>query len=149
MDKRAAVFLAPGMPASCDKCGGQCKYKAQGIYECTSCGNIMLDDYGKVRVYLEEHGRQPAVIISADTGVPVPVIQDYLRNGQLEIPDGSNFYIKCEQCGTEIRYGRYCSSCAAQLSKDIKGTIHMGNIGEKPKNKGTGKMRYFNTDNKK
>ncbi len=146
MDKRSAVFFAPGMPTECDKCGSRCKYKAQGIYECIECGNVMLDDYGKVRVYLDEHGRKPAVIISADTGVPVPTIQRYLREGQLEIPEGSSIYAKCEKCGTDIRYGIYCASCAAQLSKDIRGTLHMGNIGEKPKKKGDGKMRYFGVD---
>lgn len=148
MDKRSAVFFAPGMPRECDKCGSRCKYKAQGIYECVECGNQMLDDYGKVRVYLEEHGRQPAVAISAGTGIPVATIQNYLRNGQLEIPDGSPVYAKCEKCGTDIRFGIYCASCASQFSKDIRGTLHMGNIGEKPKNKGTGKMRYFGIDEK-
>lgn len=148
MDKRAAAFLTPGRPMECDKCGGKCKYKAQGIYECIMCGNTMLDDYGKVRVYLDEHGRNSAIVISKETGVAVSTIQDYLRNGQLEIPDGSPMYAKCAKCGTDIRYGIYCSGCAAQLSKDIRGTIHMGNIGEKPKNKATGKMRFLGTDDK-
>ena len=143
MDRRRIVFLTPGTPDKCDKCGGKCKYKAQGIYECLACGNTMLDDYGKVRLYLDENGRQPAAIISAETGVSVSTIQRYLREGQLEIPEGSPDYVKCEGCGTDIRYGIYCASCAAQLSKDIRGTIHMGNIGEKPKNKVNGRMRYF------
>lgn len=148
MDERALAFFGPGRVVECEKCKSKCKYKAQGIYECIACGNTMLDDYGKVRVYLEEHGRQPAVIISQDTGVPVSTIQNYLREGQLEIPDGSPVYAKCEKCNTDIRYGRYCASCASQLSKDIRGTLHMGNIGEKPKNKNTGKMRYFDMDRK-
>ena len=78
MDKRAAVFFPPGQPERCDKCGGRCKYKAQGIYECMDCKNIMMDDYGKIRIYLEENGRKPAAIISEDTGVPVSTIQQIL-----------------------------------------------------------------------
>lgn len=146
MDSRSAVFLGSRVPTECDKCGGKCKYKAQGIYECIDCGNIMLDDYGKVRVFLEENGRKSAIIISAETGVPVSTIQKYLRDGQLEIPDGSPMYVKCAKCGTDIRYGIYCSSCAVQLSKDIQGTLHMGNIGERPKIKTTGKMRFLGKD---
>ena len=146
MDRRRAVFFAPGTPQSCDKYGGKCNYKAQGVYECVKCGNTMLDDYGKVRLYLDENGRMPAVVIAAETGVSVSTIQKYLRDGQLEIPDGSSVYVKCEKCGTDIRFGIYCASCAAQLSKDIQGTIHMGNIGERPKNKGNGQMRFLGSD---
>lgn len=146
MDKRSAVFFAPGTPQCCDKCGEKCNYKALGVYECVACGNKMLDDYGKVRVYLDKNGRQPAAIISAETGVSVSTIQRYLREGQLEIPEGSSHYVKCQGCGTDIRFGIYCASCAAQLSKDIRGTIHMGNIGEKPKIKGNGQMRFLGSN---
>ena len=149
-DNRRAVFWAPGRPSVCDKCGGKYKYKAQGIYECEDCRNVMLDDYGKVRVFLETNGNAPAIVISAETGVPVSVIQEYLKDGKLEIPDGSDIYIKCEKCGKDIRYGKYCPSCATQLSKDLQGALHMGNIGEVPKvNKSTGKMRYFEKDGRR
>ena len=148
MDRRRMVFFttSSGVPEKCEKCGGKCKYKAQGVYECVDCKHTMMDDYGKVRVYLDEHGRRPAAVIADETGVSISTIQKYLRDGQLEIPEGSSVYVKCEKCGTDIRYGIYCPSCAAQLSKDIQGTIHMGNIGEKPKNRGNGQMRFLGSD---
>ncbi len=151
MDNRRAVFLSSGSsrPMVCNKCGGKYKYKAQGIYECEFCRNIMLDDYGKVRTYLEENGSAPAVVISAETGVPVRVIHEYLADGKLEIPNGSHVYIKCEKCGTDIRYGRFCPKCAAQLSKELRGALHLGNIGETPKeNKNKGKMWYLDKNRK-
>ena len=79
MDRRRAVFFttSTGIPEKCDKCGGRCKYKAQGIYECVECRNTMMDDYGKVRVYLEENGRQPAVVIAEETGVSVSTIYSF------------------------------------------------------------------------
>ena len=145
MDKRRAVFYAPGkQPMQCEKCGAMCKPKAQGTYECEKCGELILDDYGKVRKYLEEYGNASAIIIAEATGVAVPIIQSYLKEGRLEIPNGSNIYIKCQKCYTDIRFGMYCPMCASQLSKDLQGTLHLGNIGETPKDKTTGKMRYFN-----
>ena len=155
MDNRnkRAVFLSSGRnanyPMICNKCGGKYKYKAQGRYECEFCRNIMLDDYGKVRAYLEENGSASAIIISAETGVPVRVIHDYLADGKLEIPNGSHVYVKCEKCGTDIRYGRFCPECAGQLSKELRGTLHLGNIGETPRReKIEGKMWYLDKNKK-
>ena len=136
-------YINTGIPVICPKCGGRYKNKALGTYECDTCGDIALDDYGKVRAYLDEQGMAPAIVISTATGVPVHTIEGYLRDGKLEIPEGSDVYIKCESCGTEIRYGRYCPSCAAKLAKELKGTIHLGNVGEVPKDK-KGKMRFLN-----
>lgn len=140
-------YVSTGRPVICQKCGGKYRYKSLGVYECNDCGNIELDDYGKVRTYLDEQGMAPAVVISTATGVPVHVIEEYLKDGKLEIPEGSEIYIKCENCGTEIRYGRYCPACASKLAKELKGTIHLGNIGEVPKER-KGKMRFLNDVNK-
>lgn len=152
-EKRKAVFLSSGRnanyPSVCDKCGGKYKYKAQGRYECEYCRKVMLDDYGKVRTYLEENGSASAIVISSETGVPVRVIHDYLAEGKLEIPNGSHVYIKCERCKTDIRYGRFCSECVGLLSDDLRGTLHLGHIGEVPRRERLeGKMWYLDKDKK-
>ena len=125
-------------PSKCSKCGGALSYKGLGEYVCCSCENIERDDFGKVRHFIEVNGPSTAMVINEGTGVPISKINAYLRQGRVEIPDGSGIYINCERCGTAIRYGRFCQQCAAEMSKQVKGY----DMGERPKNN-TSEMRFF------
>ena len=59
-------------------------------------------------------------------------IQKFLYQGRIEIPDGSDSYIKCQMCGADIRYGRFCPDCMAKLNKENQTAVY---VGEKPKHK--------------
>ena len=120
------------MAHECPKCGANMVYAFGEVYECPKCGNREYTDFGKIREYLETHGPQNAVTISDATGVSVNVIQRFLYQGRIEIPDGSDSYIKCQMCGADIRYGRYCPECSAKLNKGNQSMVY---IGEKPKHK--------------
>ena len=72
------------------------------LKECPKCGTRMIYAYGEV------------------------------YQGRIEIPDGSGSYIKCQMCGAEIRYGRFCPECSAKLSRDNSSMVY---VGEKPKHK--------------
>ena len=39
----------------CKKCGGIMVFKGVGEYHCEDCNAVDYDDYGKVRLYIEEH----------------------------------------------------------------------------------------------
>ena len=43
----------------------------------------------------------------------------YLKEGRLEIPEGSSYYLKCERCGISINSGRFCQPCASILIKEF------------------------------
>ena len=43
-------------PIRCEKCKGKLFYTGSGTYTCEDCEHVMLDDFGKVKAYLEEHG---------------------------------------------------------------------------------------------
>lgn len=131
-------------PTNCKKCGTRYSYKAFGEYECPECGFIEYDEYGKIRKFLDDNGPQPAVAISKATKIPVPVINQYLREGRLEIPDGSEIFISCEICGADIRFGRYCPQCASKLAKDLQSALMPSEIGEVPKM--SGKMRFISSE---
>ncbi|ROR31561.1 hypothetical protein EDD66_101178 [Mobilisporobacter senegalensis] len=136
------ILILDNKPYLCTKCGSKYEYLSMGVYKCSQCGFITMDDYGKVRTFLDENGPAPAIKISAGTGVPIEIINRFLREGKLEIPDGSDNYIRCEKCGkAEIRYGRFCPACALELSKKIESALKIEDIGEVPKYK-NGKM-YF------
>ena len=94
-----------------------------GSYRCEKCRFTDYDDYGKVRNYVEEHRGASVAQVADATGVEQRLINELLREERLEIASDSKVFLKCEGCGREIRYGRYCSECAkleaaARMRKD-------------------------------
>src|SRR5574344_1604589 len=124
----------------CEKCGGPLKDPGLGVYICSKCGHQMLSDFGKVKNYIQENGPANAETLSEKTGVSLKKIDKFLRQGKIEIPENSDIFIKCESCGTDIRYGRYCPACASRLAKQLSSALVMSEVGEVPKK--TGKMRF-------
>lgn len=138
-------------PMFCKECGGKLFYQAGGSYKCEDCGAEEYDDFGKIKRYLEAHGPSPATFISEDTGVPLEIINLFLKNGRLEIPEGSKFYIKCERCGCALRFGRYCPGCTKELVGQLHGAM-FEQMGEKPKQdieKKKEKMHFLDNAGKK
>ncbi len=140
-------LLTKNKPTKCNVCNGKMSYISNGKYKCSVCGYEILDDFGKVKEFLEEYGPTSAAIISRATGVHSDVIELLLKNGKVEIPEGSDYYIKCEKCGCNIRYGRYCPSCVRGITGKMK-SVFNEEIGEKPKNEiksnMIGKMHFLN-----
>lgn len=132
MEKELQKYFFEHVPVICQKCKGKMFYIGNGTYECEDCGLEELDDFGKIKQYLEEHGATPAIRISEATGVRLDIINVFLREGRLEIPEGSKFYIKCEKCGCALRYGKFCMDCTRQLVGQLRGAFYE-NMGEKPK----------------
>ena len=136
----------------CPNCGKLMHYAYGEVFLCDNCGQEEYTDFGKVRNYIEENGPSIAIEISINTGVAVSVINKYLREGRIEIHDGSDIYIRCEECGADIRYGRYCPACAAKHNRGNSAGFYNENAGEKPKLKRdeSGKMHTLdNVENKK
>ena len=135
----------------CPSCGEKMHYVYGELFECQHCGVCELSDFGKVKEFLNANGPQPAIIINEQTGVAIDYINHLLKEGRIEIPDGSEVYIKCQKCGADIRYGRFCPECMMVLSKDVKNALWMPEVGEKPKIKPgqTGKMHILEKREKK
>lgn len=148
MDDWKSEFLN-NRPIACSKCKGKLYYQGGGIYKCEDCGNTELDDFGKVREYLEENGIQSAYTIHDATGVSLSLINNFVRDGRLEIPDGSGVYIKCLNCGCAIRYGKYCPQCTSKIVKNLNGMFAvMGEKPQKEESNGKNSMRYLGRENK-
>lgn len=134
-------------PVFCKKCGGKLFYQNSGEYICEDCGASELDDFGKIKRYLDKNGPTPATTISEKTGVALEIVNLFLKNGRLEIPEGSDFYIRCERCGCSLRFGRYCYDCTKELAGQLKGVM-FEQMGEKPKiNPDKEKVRMHFLDN--
>lgn len=119
-------------PHMCGFCMNEMKYQGSGKYKCDFCGHEELDDFGKVKEFLEIHGSAPSYKISLMTGVRQEVINLFLKRGMVELPEDSDYYLKCEKCGCSIRYGRFCPDCAKKLASGIQ-ALFGAEVGEKPK----------------
>ena len=146
IDELERVFLEH-KPIKCERCHhGKLIYIGSGKYECEVCEHVMMDDFGKVKAYIDENGPTTIMELSAVTGVRRSLIEGFLKKGRLEIPEGSDFYITCEKCGCSIRYGRYCPECTLKTVTGLKSLFHE-DMGERPKShthtSNKGKMHFF------
>lgn len=133
-----------GEVKTCLKCRRFFEYMGYGHLYCPQCKILDDNDFEKVRDFIYDNGQATAYVISEATGISVHQIEQYLREGRLEIPENSPMYIKCEMCGGDIRSGRVCPDCAMKLSNSmrIKMDLDEYQIGEPPKL--SGKMRFLN-----
>lgn len=107
-------------PTFCEKCGGVMIFKGVGEYKCEDCGYLDYDDYGKARNYIEKNPGATSAQVSAATGVSQKAIRGMLKDERLEIAANSNVFLKCEICGTSIRYGRYCKKCETSYHRNLE-----------------------------
>lgn len=72
-------------PSHCEKCNGPLVFVGGGAYKCKKCGAETLDDFGKIKTFLEKNGPAPAFVIARETGVKKEAIKKYLQNGRIEM----------------------------------------------------------------
>ena len=140
---RFEEMLLMSKPIKCEYCGGKMKLVRVGVYECVDCGKEAMDDYGKVRTFLEENGNAPAFVVSEATGVSSDVIQLFLEHGQVEIAENSPYFLSCKGCGCSLRYGKYCPDCYKKISGEIAKGFYNDYLGEKPSRKEGGGSMHF------
>ena len=76
-------------PTVCPKCNVEYKYMGLGHYKCLNCGEVVTDDYGKVRDYVEQSEEEVGVEkTSADTGVTVDRIRELIEMGKISLTKG-------------------------------------------------------------
>lgn len=144
MTELEEIFLAH-RPEYCRECGGKMIFQGAGTYLCANCGYEDMDDYGRIRDYLEKHEGANALEIAEGTGVELEIIRMFLKDGRIQIPDGSKLFITCQRCGCSLRHGRYCADCTREMAGGIRSALYES-MGEKPreaKKINSHKMRYF------
>ena len=111
---------AYNIPRECKECGGVMIFKGVGEYHCENCGAVDFDDYGKVRGYIENHKGATAAQIEEAVGVSQRNIRRLLKEGRLEIAEGSKVFLRCEICGKQMRSGRYCPECEIKVHRNLE-----------------------------
>lgn len=116
MSERRILINTYHAPLNCKRCGADMKFAGVGTYICEKCRFEDYDDYGIVRNYVENHKGASVGEVSEATGVDQRDINEMLREEKLEITSDSRVFLKCEGCGKEIRFGRYCMECSKLAS---------------------------------
>lgn len=108
------------VPCKCAECGGVMVFKGVGEYRCEDCGAVDYDDYGKVRLYLEDHKGANAVEVESETGVSQKSIRQMLRESRLQVAENSRTFLNCEICKKTIRSGRWCPECELNVHRNAE-----------------------------
>lgn len=134
----------------CKKCGRIFMYYGLGHMYCPICAELDNKTFKKIKEYLYNEGPTTLGEVADVTGVSVNQINQYLREGRLEIPEYSDVFIRCDSCGVEMRSGRFCPECANRLSHNLKAAFiandEVGELRKKPSS--GGKMRFLSGDGK-
>jgi len=133
----------------CSECEGVMRYRGSGIYRCEACGHEEMDEYGKVRAFLEKRGPSNAFEIAAGTGVSRTVVIDFLKQGRLEVSRSSDGMLYCMRCGMPIRAGEYCSRCENEVKELADRNKKKGIYNVLLEDSNDNKMRFLDGDKKK
>lgn len=113
-------LLIENKPVECEKCKGRLYYIGNGRYYCKSCGHEMSDAIGKLKDFLSKNESTSVAFISQATGVSSDIVVPFLRQGGIDVPRDSKYYLECEKCGCSIREGKFCPFCVHELTGGIK-----------------------------
>lgn len=131
----------------CKKCGGNVLPVKDGEYKCESCGEIYLDDYGKVKKFLEDNKNVTMQDIIQHTGVPRKMVKSFLGECKLEIKQPSSAYVRCSVCGAMLTCGSICNRCGRNIAgndfNNPKSRIILNKIGDNIRNKEEDEKNFF------
>lgn len=103
---------------NCRRCGKMYNYIG-GAPICIDCKNADEATFKRVKEYLYDNPGATLSQVANDVNVSVEKIKMFLKEGRLEITEGSNIILDCERCGKAIKTGRFCNECQNDVSKDF------------------------------
>lgn len=108
---------------------------------CSRCYEIVEETFDKIRGYLKEYPGATAYEMEQRLGIPVHVINNFVKDGRLIEIQNEYLNIQCLRCGCLLlsAYHKYCPVCEAEMKQHIekaKEELSNSNINSKE----TGKM---------
>ncbi|MCL6547324.1 MAG: hypothetical protein K6T30_00270 [Alicyclobacillus sp.] len=114
MDPKGGV----NMPiANCKRCGRIYNRVRRDI--CPACIEEEDRAFTLVRGYLNEHRNASMAELTEATGVDPALVIALIQSGRLILRDNPNLSYACERCGQPTQTGRFCKSCAKELSQAL------------------------------
>lgn len=103
--------------ANCSICGRLFAGAQGGV--CPDCLRQQEEEFDEIRRLLQLEPGLSAEEVANRTGVKLERILQFLRQGRLTVR-GS---LHCEGCGIPISSGRYCDTCQARLTNQLKNAL--------------------------
>lgn len=110
---------------------------------CSTCFKIVEEIFDKIREYLREYPGSTAFEIEQRLGIPVHVVNNFVRDGRLVEITNLNLNLQCLRCDGLLlsAHHKYCPGCEEEMMRsfqDAKDSL------TKPQDKRLdgGKMRF-------
>lgn len=113
---------------NCTRCGKI--YIHIGIPICRDCKQEDEEDFQSIKNFLKEEPGASIKEVEDGTGVDSKKIIEFLKEGRLEVTEANNLFFNCERCGSQIKTGRFCQKCTADMDREFNQAIG----GKKSKN---------------
>lgn len=127
---------------NCKDCGKIFNY-LNGAPLCPACMKKLDDKYSIVKEYIYDNPGASIQQVSEENGVSVGQLKKWVREERLAFSEDSLVGLECENCGTMIRTGRFCSRCKDSMLNKL-GNIYKEPVEEVKKNfKDNPKMRFL------
>lgn len=119
---------------SCIRCGNMFLYAENGKCLCEKCKEEDEEQFQIVKNYIYENPSATILDVSKVTGIRAVRIKSFLRDGRIVIANNSIVFLKCEVCGTNIKFGRICRQCMNTLSIELKNQMGIDEyqVGDRP-----------------
>lgn len=128
---------------SCKKCNRLFQYLS-GPVICQNCKEDEEKIFKVVKEYIRENKGATIEEVSRETGASVSMIEKFLKQGRLEVAEGSPIETNCERCGKKIRSGKYCTSCRESIASNLDEMAQGIRGGSKKDEDVKARMRFLN-----
>lgn len=132
---------------NCRSCGKLYNYISGMPPICNSCSKDLEEKFTVVKEYIYNNPDAGMQEVAEANDVSTTQIQKWIREERLSFSEDSTIGIECENCGTQIKTGRYCKSCKDRLASNLGGMYKKSAPSITPKKSATeSRMRFLDND---
>ncbi len=107
---------------TCRSCGRLFNY-ITGQPICPACKDELEKKFQIVKQYIWENKRATLEQISEENEVSVKQLKQWVKEERLSFSEDSPIGLSCENCGADIKTGRFCQACKNKLGDKISSAI--------------------------
>jgi hypothetical protein len=82
---------------------------------CPACSKQLDDTLDKCERFMLKNNRATTEQLHQGTGIPIDLIETFLKEKKLRSTNYANLTYPCEKCGRGIREARICLHCASSF----------------------------------
>ena len=135
--------LTIGKLRTCRKCKAFVHENSLHDY-CPACYKKVEDVFDQIRQYLREYPGATSFEIEQRLGIPMHVVNNFVKDGRLIEIDNPFLNLECVRCGCLLlsAHHKYCPTCELQMLRELQHAKADLEVSTAPKVRETGKMRF-------